>query len=106
MTKYAGLVGYVTQIETRPGIWEPKSTEKKMTGDVLNLGHSYDTGNKVNDDITLQHKISLVGSPYAYSNLYNLRYLWYMGEKWKIIGVAVERPRIVVTIGGVWNATT
>src|SRR5699024_3840920 len=103
MAKYAGLVGYVTQEETSPGIWSPVSTEKKMRGDVIRLASSFEQGEKVNDDINLQNRISLVGDPYAFSNFTSIKYVWYLGNKWKVTGVEVSRPRLILTLGGLWN---
>lgn len=103
MTKYAGLVGYVTQMETRPGIWEPVETEKQMRGDVIRLANSYESADKVNDDIILNNRISLVGDPFAYSNFTNLKFITYLGAKWKVTGIEVQRPRLICTLGGIWN---
>lgn len=103
MAKYAGLVGYVTQEETSPGIWSHVSTEKEMRGDVIRLASSFEQGEKVNDDINLQNRISLVGNPYAFSNFTSIKYVWYLGNKWKVTGVEVLRPRLILTLGGLWN---
>lgn len=105
MTKYAGLVGYVTQEESPPdsGIWLNKTVEVKMHGDIVTKSHSYAASDGVNDDITLQNRISLVGSPYAYSNFMTMKYVTWMGVKWKITDVEVQRPRLIVSLGGVWN---
>ena len=104
MTKYAGLVGYVTQTETSPGIWEPVVTEKRMRGDVLRLSSIYESSDKVNDDIVLQNRISVIADTYALANQYSLRYVTYQGVKWKVVGIdASQRPRLILTLGGVWN---
>lgn len=100
MAKYAGLVGYATQKETRPGIWEKDIAERLMYGDVLNINHSRRGGEKVNEDITLSNIISLMASP---EDVLNLEYVEYMGVKWKATSVEVQRPRIIVTLGGVWH---
>lgn len=103
MAKYAGLVGYVTQEETSPGIWSSVNNEKSMRGDVIRQSSSFEQGEKVNDDINLQNRISLVGNPYAYSNFTSIKYIWYLGNKWKVVSVEVARPRLILTLGGLWN---
>lgn len=103
MAKYAGLVGYATQEETVPGVWKNSITERKMRGDVIRLANSNQMSEGVNDDVILQNRISLVGDPYAFSNFYNLKYVTYLGTKWKVTGVEVTRPRLIVSLGGVWN---
>ena len=37
MPKFCGTVGFVTQQETKPGIWEDQVVEKTYFGDELNL---------------------------------------------------------------------
>ena len=103
MAKYAGLVGYATQEETRPGVWSNVIVERMMRGDVIRLAASHTSSEKVNDDVTLQNRISLVGDPFAYDNFLNIKYLTYMGIKWKVQGIEVSRPRLIVSLGGVWN---
>ena len=104
MAKFAGLVGYVTQKESTAGVWLPETVERKMHGDVIRAASSFNANEKVNEDIILQQRISLVGDPYAFENFTALKYVTYLGVKWKVLSIDVtSRPRIVVTIGGVWN---
>lgn len=108
MAKFTGLVGYVTQTETSPGIWQSIPVERKMRGDVLRLASSVTSDGRVrdgsiNDDIDIQQRISLVADPFSYENFSSLKYIVYMGVKWKISGVEVQRPRLILTLGGVWN---
>lgn len=110
MAKFAGSVGYVTQEETRPGIWQPVATEKKMSGDVIRMANAFSsdgrvTSGKVNDDITLQHRISLIANPYAYENFTKIKYVRWLGIMWKVESVEVTRPRLILSLGGVWNGT-
>ena len=104
MAKFTGLVGYVTQTETSPGIWQSIPVERKMRGDVFRLASSVVGDGKINEDIDIQQRISLVADPFAYENFSNLKYVTYMGVKWKITGVEVQRPRLILTLGGVWNS--
>ena len=103
MSKFAGLVGYVTQTETAPGVWTPVATERQMRGDVISASHQFNQSEKINDDVTLRHRISLVGDPYCYTNFASLRYIVYLGIKWKVETVQISRPRIILTLGGMWN---
>ena len=108
MAKFTGWVGYVTQTETSPGIWQSIPVEHKMRGDVLRLASSATNDGRIrdgsiNDDIDIQQRISLVADPFAYENFSSLKYVIYMGVKWKITGVEVPRPRLILTLGGVWN---
>lgn len=103
MAKYAGLVGYVTQKETVPGVWASVTIEKKMRGDVIGLSNSFKQEDNVNDDVTLNKRISVVANPYAYANFTSLKYITYLGVKWRVTGIEVQRPRLILSVGGIWN---
>jgi len=63
----------------------------------------YESADQVNDNLTIANEISIVADPYAYENFHAMRYVEFMGAKWKISNVEVQRPRLILTIGGVYN---
>lgn len=103
MAKWCGMIGYSKSVETDPGIWEESITERLYYGDVINNIRSLQSSNSVNDNITVSNKISIVADPYAYQNFHALRYVEYMGTKWKISSADVQYPRIILSIGGLYN---
>lgn len=105
MAKFAGSVGYVTEQETplKSGVWLPTANIRRMQGDVLRTASTFQGTDKVNRDVTLQHRISLVGDAYAFEHFYEIRWVEYMGTKWEVTLMEVQRPRIIVTLGGIWN---
>jgi len=109
MARYSGLVGYVTQEETVPGVYSPVENTKLMRGNVLRETVSQQadrihSGNKVNSDITLGHRVSLVGDAYAFGNYYNIKWIELDAMKWEVNSIELQRPRIIVSLGGLWNA--
>jgi hypothetical protein len=103
MARYAGLVGYVTQEETSPGIWSQVEKPVMMRGDVLRQSSNSQNGDKVNSDVTLGHRVSLLGDAYAFNHFFELKWLEFKGVKWVVSSVEIQSPRIIVTLGGVWN---
>lgn len=103
MTKYAGLVGYVTEEQTVPGVWSPVENPKHMKGDLIRQTSSSQNGDKVNDDVSLNHRVSLMGDAYAFGNYYNIKWIEIDGRKWKVDSVEVQRPRLILSLGGIWN---
>lgn len=103
MAKFAGLVGYATQEETVPGVWSPVEKPVMMKGDVISQVSSVQNDGKVNSDITLNHRVSLMGDAYAFENYYNLKWIEIDGRKWEISSVELHRPRLIVTVGGLYN---
>jgi len=102
LAKYTGLVGYVTQEEKVPGVWSPVENPKPMKGDIIRQSSSQN-GDKVNDDISLNHRVSLVGDAYAFGNYYNLKWITLDGHKWEVDSVEIQRPRLIITLGGLYN---
>lgn len=101
--KFYGSIGYAETKETSPGVWEEIITEKSYYGDVLQLNRKLESGNHLNDDININNKISIVSDPFAYENFHLMRYILWMGVKWKVTNVEVQYPRLILTIGGEYN---
>lgn len=104
MAKFYGSIGYVTTVETRPGVWEEQVAERNYSGDLLQNRHMVQNADQLNDNINIANEISIVADPYANGNFYAMRYVVFMGAKWKITNVRVAYPRLILTIGGVYNA--
>ena len=107
MTRFAGKIGYSDTIQIRPGVWVDHITEREYRGDVLQDSRSLDgAADKLNDDLSINNSFSVVADPYAYQNFHAIRYIWWMGQRWKVRTVEVQRPRLLLTIGGVYNGPT
>lgn len=103
MAKFYGKIGYASTGETRPGVWGEIITEREYFGDVNKLSSRSQTTDQVNDNITIQNQISILADPFAYDNFHQMKYVEYMGAKWKVTNVEVRYPRLVLTTGGVYN---
>lgn len=106
MAKWSGTIGYAEKVEVRPGVWDDRITERPYFGDIGRNVRRLQGGATVNDGITISNEISVVSDPYAIQNFHKMRYLSYMGENWRIESADVQYPRIVLTLGGVWNGDT
>lgn len=103
MAKFYGNIGYVKTVEVKPGIWDEQVIEHPHYGDVTRNTSRYQSSGGVNDDITINNNISIIADPYANENFQYMRYVEFMGAKWKITNAEVQYPRIILTIGGVYN---
>lgn len=107
MAKYHGKIGFVQQVETRPGIWEGVSTEKYYYGDVLKNLARHQSANQLNDNFVVSDEISIIADGYLRENLASIRYVNYMGVNWRVTNLDGSNfPRIVLTLGGVYNGET
>lgn len=102
MAKYSGLVGYGSQVETRPGVWITDDKEIRMRGDLIRQNADINNEN-INNGIELRNRISLIGNAYTFDNWFNMKWIELNGQKWKISSVEVQRPRLIVSIGGLWH---
>ena len=103
MAKFYGEIGFGTSIETSPGVYEDQVTTRNYYGDLIKNTRRLESSGSVNDDINISNQISIVADPYANENFYAMRYVKFMGAKWKISDVEVQYPRLILTIGGVYN---
>jgi len=103
LAKFKGRVGYAETVDTGNGIWEHTIVERIYSGDITRNTRRYEETDKVNDNYILNNEISLVADPYAFANFHKLRWIELFGEKWRINTAEVNRPRIKITVGGVWN---
>lgn len=104
MAKWHGVIGYGIPTETRPGYWTDEIVERTYSGDIKRLyGRWTETSNSTNDDFNTNNQISIISDPFAEQNFTQMRYIVFMGVKRKITGADVKRPRIIVSLGGVYN---
>lgn len=106
MAKFYGPIGYAQQVETKPGVWEEQIVEKFYRGDVLRNTRRLQSTDKVNDDINVGNEISIVADPFANGNFHSMRYVGFLGTRWKVSNVDVQYPRLILTLGGIYNGPT
>lgn len=106
MNKYYGKIGFAESSEVRPGVWEDSIIEKSYYGDVLRYSKSSGSTDKVIDDIRVSNQISILSDPYIMNHLTDLKYLEWLGHNWKVTDIEIKYPRLVLTIGGVYNGPT
>lgn len=103
MAKFYGKVGYADTSETAPGVWTEVITEREYYGDVLRISRRLQSTDQLNDDIIIDNEFSIVADHFAYQNFHTMRYIEWMGAKWKITKVNVQSPRLILSVGGVYN---
>ena len=104
MAKWYGTIGYAETKQTSPGVWRDEITERKYSGDVIRNSNRWSaSSDSTNDDLNIDNQISILADPFAYQNFHSMKYIEFMGTKWKISSVDVQRPRLILTIGGVYN---
>lgn len=106
MSKFFGEIGFATQVETSPGIWEDKIIEKQYYGDITRESRRFSASEQVLDNINLSNQLSIIADGYVVDNVQNLRYVRWLGGLWKISYVELKFPRLVLELTGVYNGPT
>jgi len=103
MAKFYGEIGFVKTETDDYGVSKEVVTKRNYYGDVSRIGRRLENGSSINDNLIPFNSISIVADPFANSNFMYIRYIKWMGAKWKISNVEVSYPRLNLTLGGLYN---
>ena len=84
-------------------MWAEQENEGQYSGELVKNTRRVESSGGINDNVNNSNEVSIVADPYAYENFHAMRYIKFMGAKWKISNVEVRYPRLILTIGGVYN---
>lgn len=109
--KYYGSVGYMVTEEKMvdgegTGVYVEQIVEHKYYGDVLKNTSGWQNGEHLNDDLKVNVRISIVADPFACAHFSEIKYVRWMGARWKVKSIEPAYPRIILEIGGVYNDQT
>lgn len=110
MARYYGKIGYTETIEQidpitnkSNGIWDEAVIERNYYGEIIQNSQGFKSSGQVNDNITINVKISIIADPYANMNSNHIRYAEFMGVKWKVVSIIPQYPRLILTLGDEYN---
>ena len=108
MTRFFGEVGYGNSVENPPGsgIWEDTITVQHYQGDVIRNTRKMENGDTVNPDLSVANSISIVADEFAVQHFFNIKYVKWQGVNWTVTTVEVREPRLVLSLGSVYNGPT
>lgn len=89
--------------ETAPSVWTEELVERPYYGDIIKNVRRYQESSHLNDNLNVSNTISIVADPFALQNFHSLRYVNFMCADWKVTDVEVQYPRLILTLGGVYN---
>lgn len=103
MARFYGAIGFADQVETKPGVWQDKITERKYKGDITRNTVRWNQGSAMNDPMRIDNAISIIADPYSTSHVSAMRYVVWLGQKWKITSVQIQHPRLILQLGGEYH---
>ena len=103
MSKFYGPIGYVTQKEISPGVWADDVVERIYRGDIIQDIRRWENSEKKNDNLVINNRVSIVADLFAYDNFSTIRYVKWHGVRWKVSSIEIQRPRLILNLGEVYN---
>lgn len=103
MARFHGNVGYGVSVNQGGGVWRDEITERPYYGEILDEQQNLVVSDNVNDDIRLTQRISVVADAFAVANFLNIKYVDWSGVLWVVNSTKVEHPRLVLSLGGVYD---
>lgn len=103
MTRFHGTVGFGQSTEVKLGVWKDVITERKYFGSEVRSSRGLVSNAELNDDMSTGTSISILADSYALENFFAMRFVEWAGTLWKVTNVDVQRPRLILRLGGVYN---
>ncbi len=99
-------IGFVNTVEDaeKPGKWTKVITEKQKYVDILSYSRRRDGEDTVNGDFNISNRLSVLMDPFIQQNFETIAYVTMLGTKWKISNAEIQYPRLILTVGGKYNA--
>lgn len=103
MAKFYGKIGFVRSEEVSPGVWKNIPEERDYYGDVIRSAKQWQGSGEVNDNLMISNQISIIADSFVNENFAAMKYVKFMGARWKITNAEVQFPRLLLTLGGIYN---
>lgn len=101
--KFYGPIGFRHTYEKKPSKWDEEIVEHNYYGDVIRNTKRFQGNDHINENLDISNQISIVADPFARNHFHEMIYVKWMGATWKISSVEVQFPRLIISIGGVYN---
>ena len=102
-SRFYGEVGYAPTEVDETGVARETIIKRMYYGDVIRLSSKWQANENRNDDISVAHRISIIADEYAVQNFPYIKYVEWMGVRWEVKTIDVEHPRLILSLGGVYN---
>jgi hypothetical protein len=108
MARFSGEVGYGTTVESPvgSGVWVDQITEILYFGDVERVIRRNPESKTLHPDLAVNNSISIVADEYANQHFFKIKYVRWAGVNWTVTSVEVRSPRLILSLGSVYNGPT
>ena len=103
--KWFGEIGFNMEVEEQPGVFIPKIIKKQFYGDVIKDFWGEQQADKINADLRVSNRLSVVADPFLLNNFYKIAYVTLFGAKWTVSNVEQDpdRPRLTLSLGSIYK---
>ncbi len=103
MSKFSGTIGIKRDdIETAPGIFESTIEEVEVVGEIRNQVARWQ-GHEQRETVSARHVLSIVTPEDSIIDFTEVVYIIWQGRKWSAVAIQYKRPRVELTLGGLYN---
>jgi len=103
MARFQGKIGMNRgPVETEPGIFTVTTDEIEVSGTMMSLGARWSAGG-FQEGLSVKHILSILVPEKESIDFNEVVYVIWHDRKWKIASISYERPRINLTLGGLYN---
>ena len=104
MTRYLGLLGVKEpSIEVRPGVYKSGINEKLVSGFLITRHIRYSALEIQQQTPSANQILSIIPPQGVVLNFETVAYITYQGLKWSVSAVKYAPPRVLMTLGGIYN---
>lgn len=103
--KFSGKAGFrIDDVEIELGVYKPQVVVKAIKGSVVINSYQHQNSDKSTiDNVRITNQLSIVANQFLNKHIANLIYVEFQGVKWKVENFDIRPPRVVVSLGGVYN---
>ena len=100
--KWHGEIGFNSYVETEPGVYDPIVTGQLYFGEIVNPSWREQQGDKINADLHVSNKISVIADQNIRQNFHKIAYVTFGGAKWTVSNVEFAYPRVILSLGSLY----
>lgn len=106
MAKFYGKIGFIETVQTDPGVYMEKAIERSYKGTVVRNARRWEpSSDSTNSNLNINNSIIILADDFAINHSSYIRYVEWMGAYWQVKSIDIDRPRLTLELGGVYERT-
>lgn len=106
MARFYGKVGFGQTENEGNGVYTEVIQYRMYYGDITSNSRMVHNEQTVNPDLSVSNVVSILSDTHANEHFSAIRYVEWAGTLWKVTSVDQQSPRLLLSLGGVYNGPT